>query len=139
MRAAAGTADLEYARRLGAERAVDYEAERFEDSATGVDVVLDTVGGETQQRSLSVLKPGGILVSSVSPVSETEQERYGIRAAYFGVLSRGREYGAPEQARGAVRQRKADHPRGDPCSPGKRPAVPMRCSAVRRTSAARSC
>jgi NADPH:quinone reductase-like Zn-dependent oxidoreductase len=41
--------------------------------------------GDTQQRSLQVLKPGGILVSVVSPVSETEQKRHGIRAAYFYV------------------------------------------------------
>jgi NADPH:quinone reductase-like Zn-dependent oxidoreductase len=50
-----------------------------------VDVVLDTVGGETQQRSLRVLKRGGILVSVVSPVPEPLQERYGVRAAYFYV------------------------------------------------------
>jgi len=50
-----------------------------------VDVVLDTVGGETQQRSLRVLKPGGILVSVVSPVPEATQKRYGIRAAFFYV------------------------------------------------------
>jgi NADPH:quinone reductase-like Zn-dependent oxidoreductase len=52
---------------------------------TGVDVVLDTVGGDTQQRSLGVLKPGGILVSVVSPVPETTQRRYGVRAAFFYV------------------------------------------------------
>ena len=52
---------------------------------TGVDVVLDTVGGDTQQRSLRVLKPGGILVSVVSAVPETAKQRYGIRAAYFFV------------------------------------------------------
>ena len=52
---------------------------------TGVDVVLDTVGGDTQQRSLRVLEPGGILVSVVSPVPETAQKRYAIRAAYFYV------------------------------------------------------
>jgi NADPH:quinone reductase-like Zn-dependent oxidoreductase len=57
----------------------------FEDSVTDVDVVLDTVGGETQQRSLRVLKPGGILVSVVSPVLEATQTRYGVRAAYFYV------------------------------------------------------
>jgi NADPH:quinone reductase-like Zn-dependent oxidoreductase len=50
-----------------------------------VDAVLDTVGGDTQQKSLQVLKPGGILVSVVSPVSEEVQERLGIRAAYFYV------------------------------------------------------
>ncbi len=81
----AASADLEYVRRLGAERVVDYKRERFEDSMTGVDAVLDTVGGDTQQRSLQVLKPGGILVSVVSPVPEMAQERYGIRAAYFYV------------------------------------------------------
>ena len=52
---------------------------------TGVDVVLDTVGGDTQQRSFRVLKPGGILVSVVSPVPETTQKLYGIRAAFFFV------------------------------------------------------
>ncbi|HKW48399.1 MAG TPA: zinc-binding dehydrogenase [Gemmatimonadaceae bacterium] len=64
---------------------MDYRNERFEESLTGVDVVLDTVGGDTQQRSLRVLKPSGILVSVVSPVLETTQKRYGVRAAYFYV------------------------------------------------------
>jgi NADPH:quinone reductase-like Zn-dependent oxidoreductase len=83
--ATAASADREYVRRLGAEKVVDYQAERFEESVTGVDVVLDTLGGETQQRSFRVLKPGGVLVSSVSPVPEGTQERYGIRAAFFYV------------------------------------------------------
>jgi NADPH:quinone reductase-like Zn-dependent oxidoreductase len=81
----ARTADLDYVRGLGAQRVVDYQRERFEESLAGVDVVLDTVGGDTQQRSLRVLKPGGILVSVVSPVPELMQKRYGIRAAYFYV------------------------------------------------------
>jgi NADPH:quinone reductase-like Zn-dependent oxidoreductase len=83
--ATAASADLDYVRSLGAERVLDYKRERFEESLTGVDVVLDTVGGETQQRSLRVLKPGGILVSVVSPVPETTQKDYGVRAAYFYV------------------------------------------------------
>lgn len=83
--ATAASADLDYVRGLGAGRVVDYQRERFEESVTGVDVVLDTVGGDTQQRSLRVLRPGGILVSVVSPVSETTQARYGVRAAYFYV------------------------------------------------------
>jgi NADPH:quinone reductase-like Zn-dependent oxidoreductase len=76
---------LDYVRALGADTVVDYKKERFEDSATGVDVVLDTVGGDIQRRSVRVLKPGGILVSVVSPVPEPTQKRYGIRAAYFYV------------------------------------------------------
>ena len=83
--ATAASADLDYVRGLGAEIVVDYKKERFEQSVTGVDVVLDTVGGATQQQSLGVLKPGGILVSVVSPVPEALQARYGIRAAYFYV------------------------------------------------------
>jgi NADPH:quinone reductase-like Zn-dependent oxidoreductase len=76
---------LDYVQSLGAEKAVDYKKERFEESLTGFDVVIDTVGGDLQQRSLRLVKPGGILVSVVSPVPETTQERYGIRAAYFYV------------------------------------------------------
>jgi len=76
---------LDYVRALGAERVLDYKKERFEDSVTGVDVVLDKVGGDTQRRSLRVLKPGGILVSAVSPVPETTQKQCGVRAAYFYV------------------------------------------------------
>jgi NADPH:quinone reductase-like Zn-dependent oxidoreductase len=83
--ATAGSADLDYVRGLGAETIVDYKTERFEESLTGVDVVLDTVGGDTQQQSLRVLRPGGILVSVVSPVPEATQTRYGVRAAYFYV------------------------------------------------------
>ena len=83
--ATAGSADLDYVQRLGAETVVDYRTKRFEESVTGVDVVLDTVGGDTQQRSGRVLKRGGILVSVVSPVPEAIQTRYGIRAAFFYV------------------------------------------------------
>jgi NADPH:quinone reductase-like Zn-dependent oxidoreductase len=83
--ATAASADLDYVRGLGAERVVDYKRQRFEESLSGVDVVLDTVGGDTQERSLRVLKPGGILVSVVSPVPETLQKRYGVQAAYFYV------------------------------------------------------
>jgi NADPH:quinone reductase-like Zn-dependent oxidoreductase len=83
--ATAATTNLVYVRGLGAERVVDYKTERFEELLTGVDIVLDTVGGDTEQRSLQVLKPGGILVSVVSPVPEALQKRYGVRAAYFYV------------------------------------------------------
>src|SRR5262249_47354022 len=64
--ATAGAADLAYVHGLGAEEVLDYKKDRFENSATAVDLVLDTVGGDTQERSLRVLKPGGILVSIVS-------------------------------------------------------------------------
>jgi len=83
--ATAASADLDYVRGLGAKRVIDYKKERFEESFNEVDVVLDTVAGDTQQRSLLVLKPGGILVSVVSPVPEALQKRYRVRGAYFYV------------------------------------------------------
>jgi len=83
--ATAASIDFDYVRSLGAERVMDYRKDRFEESLTGVDVVLDTVGGDTQQRSLRVLKRVGILVSVVSPVLEAAQKRFGVRAAYFYV------------------------------------------------------
>ena len=60
---------------------MDYRKERFDDVVRDFDIVLDTVGGETQRRSLRVLKPGGILVSSVSAVPDAG----GVRTAYFVV------------------------------------------------------
>jgi NADPH:quinone reductase-like Zn-dependent oxidoreductase len=83
--ASVASTDAEYVRGLGADRTIDYQRARFEESLTGVDVVLDTVGGDTQRRSLQVLKPGGILVSSVAPVPDAAQKLYGIRSAYFYV------------------------------------------------------
>ncbi len=83
--ATAASEDRDYVVHLGADKVVDFRTEKFEESVTGVDVVLDTVGGDTQQRSLRILRPGGILVSSVSPVPEATQKRYGIRAAFFYV------------------------------------------------------
>lgn len=65
--ATAGPADLDYVRGLGAELVVNYKTTKFEDALPPVDAVLDTVGGVTQRSSFRALKPGGILVSSVSP------------------------------------------------------------------------
>jgi NADPH:quinone reductase-like Zn-dependent oxidoreductase len=52
----------DYVRALGAHRAIDYNTEDFTKSVAGCDVVFDTVGGEVQVKSYSVLKPGGRLV-----------------------------------------------------------------------------
>jgi NADPH:quinone reductase-like Zn-dependent oxidoreductase len=57
----------ELLRSLGADRLIDYTAAPFEDDLTGVDVVLDTIGGEYLARSLDTLRPGGILICLASP------------------------------------------------------------------------
>jgi NADPH:quinone reductase-like Zn-dependent oxidoreductase len=77
--------DAECLRGLGAERVIDYKTERFEDSLAPVDIVFDLVGGETQERSLQVRKPGGILVSVVSPVPEAARRKYAVRNVFFYV------------------------------------------------------
>ena len=69
---------------LGVDKAVDYQKTRFEDAVRDVDVVLDTVGGETQERSFKVLKKGGILVSLVQPPSQESATKYGVRALFYG-------------------------------------------------------
>jgi NADPH:quinone reductase-like Zn-dependent oxidoreductase len=57
-----GTANLDFCLKLGADRAIDYTRERFEELARECDVVFDTVGGDVHRRSFGVLKPGGLLV-----------------------------------------------------------------------------
>jgi alcohol dehydrogenase len=49
--------------RLGATQVVDYKSERFEDVVEPCDVVFDTQGGETLERSFKVVKPGGVVVT----------------------------------------------------------------------------
>jgi NADPH:quinone reductase-like Zn-dependent oxidoreductase len=75
--------DLDYVRSLGADEVINYKTTQFEDVATPVDAVLDMVGGETQRRSFAVLKPGGILVSIVSPVLDKPPQPAGLRSAFF--------------------------------------------------------
>jgi NADPH:quinone reductase-like Zn-dependent oxidoreductase len=81
----------DYARDLGADRMIDYREERFEEVVHDVDVVLDTVGEDTFERSWQVLKPGGVLVTLVARVPEGEAERRGVRAVHVAVKSDGSE------------------------------------------------
>jgi NADPH:quinone reductase-like Zn-dependent oxidoreductase len=81
--ATAGSKDTEYVRSLGAETIVDIEAGKFDDSVSPVDAVIDTVGGETRDRSFHILKHGGILVSSVS--GDPLPERSDVRTVFFYV------------------------------------------------------
>ncbi|MBM0256043.1 NADP-dependent oxidoreductase [Micromonospora sp. 4G55] len=81
--ATAATTDLEFVTDLGAEQAIDYAHDRFEDQVGDLDVVVDLVGGGTQSRSWSVLKPGGILVSLADPPDQEEAARHGVRGVYF--------------------------------------------------------
>ncbi|HMV86847.1 MAG TPA: NADP-dependent oxidoreductase [Blastocatellia bacterium] len=81
----ASARNLEFLRQLGVDEPIDYTAVRFEDVARDVDVVFDTIGGETQERSFAVLKPGGVLVSAVSPPAQELAAARGVSAAMVQV------------------------------------------------------
>lgn len=76
----------EYVAALGADQVIDYRKTPFETAVRNVDVVLDTLGGETQEKSFQVLKPGGFLVSLVSPPPQNK----GVRAVMIGVETNGK-------------------------------------------------
>lgn len=74
--ATASSRNHDYLKSLGADEVIDYRTTRFEDVVKNVDVVLDTVGGETLQRSPAVLREGGTLLTIVGrPPAEACSER----------------------------------------------------------------
>jgi len=81
--ATASVENNSYVRRLGADGVIDYRAKRFEERVKDIDVVLDTVGGETLDRSYGVLKRGGIVVSAAAQPSRERAEQHGVRAFFF--------------------------------------------------------
>lgn len=81
----ASAANEHFVRQLGADEVVDYTRTPFETVVKDVDLVLDTIGKDTQARSLDVLKPGGILVSIVGLVEPARFEEAGRRTSAFSM------------------------------------------------------
>jgi NADPH:quinone reductase-like Zn-dependent oxidoreductase len=79
--ATASGRNQEFLRNLGADLTIDYEKSRFDRLVCDVDLVFDTVGGDTLRRSWKVLKKGGILVSTVEAPDAALAQFHGIRAA----------------------------------------------------------
>jgi|SRR5579871_715194 len=82
-----------FLRELGADEIVDYQTTRFEDVVHEVDVVLDSMAGETRKRSWQVLKKGGILVSILGPPSREEAAAHGVRAGSVFVQPNAQQLG----------------------------------------------
>ncbi|QEM70176.1 NADP-dependent oxidoreductase [Geobacter sp. FeAm09] len=80
--ATASERNHDYLRGLGADEVIAYQNVRFEDKVRDVDVVFDTIGGETQARSWEVVKRGGVLVSIVAPPSREEAAAHGVRPEF---------------------------------------------------------
>jgi NADPH:quinone reductase-like Zn-dependent oxidoreductase len=89
--ATASAGNIPFLRLLGVHQAIDYNAMEFEHAVRQVDVVLDLIGGPTQERSLPLVKPGGMLISTVDqPVREHAMD-LGILALKMRTISRGDE------------------------------------------------
>jgi NADPH:quinone reductase-like Zn-dependent oxidoreductase len=83
--ATASEPSFDYLRSIGVDPIIDYRRERFEEKLRDIDVVLDPLGGDTQARSWSVLKRGGMLINLIGEIDEEAASRAGVRAVDFGM------------------------------------------------------
>lgn len=72
-----------YVRALGADQVIDTKTQNLKELEVGADIVIDTVGGKGQEELFGLLKPGGIIVSSVVRPKAQLAEQYRVRADYF--------------------------------------------------------
>ncbi|HEY4357832.1 MAG TPA: NADP-dependent oxidoreductase [Acidobacteriaceae bacterium] len=97
--ATASSSSLEFVRSLGVDEVIDYHAQAFDEVVAPVDVVFDTVGGDTLERSWGILKPGGRLVTIAADVENSQDPR--MKDAFFIVEPKG------DQLAGIARQLEA--------------------------------
>jgi NADPH:quinone reductase-like Zn-dependent oxidoreductase len=83
--ATASTTNQDLLKQLGADVAIDYTKQKFEDVAKEFDVVLDSIGKDTLARSYGVVKKGGVIVSIVARPDKAELDKRGIRGAVLSV------------------------------------------------------
>jgi NADPH:quinone reductase-like Zn-dependent oxidoreductase len=79
--ATASSRNLAFVSQLGAERVIDYQAARFEESVRDMDVVFDTVGGDTLQRSWGLLRPNGRMITIAADSENAPDAR--VKGAFF--------------------------------------------------------
>lgn len=88
--ATASASNTELVRALGADEVIDYLSTDFAQSCRNLDVVLDSLGGDTQLRSFEVLRPGGLLVTLQPPgVDAALAAKHGVRSALVSVSAHG--------------------------------------------------
>lgn len=86
----AHTKDIEKVHALGADEVIDYTTADFAEVLTGYDVVLDSLGGANLEKSLTVLRPGGLAISVVGPPDPAFAKQLGqpLLAPVMWLLSR---------------------------------------------------
>jgi NADPH:quinone reductase-like Zn-dependent oxidoreductase len=77
--ATASTDNIDFVRSLGASEVIDYTTTSFDDIVHDVDAVVDAVGGDVLERSMRIVRPGGIVVSTVGQPSQQDAAKLGIR------------------------------------------------------------
>lgn len=81
--ATASAADAEAVRALGATRVINFQSERFESVLSGLDLVLDTVGGDTLSRSFAVVRKGGAVASLRAMPEPATLRAAGLHVPWF--------------------------------------------------------
>lgn len=79
--------DIEFLKRLGADEVIDYNMESFETRLNDIDLVLDTIGGDTQLKSIEVLKPDGRLITTLAAEFVTEAKAKNVHLIAYVVQS----------------------------------------------------
>jgi NADPH:quinone reductase-like Zn-dependent oxidoreductase len=80
--------NIELVKSLGADEVIDYKSEDFSKRVSGIDLVFDPIGGDTQSRSWQVLRKGGILVSTVG-TDVNAASQFGVHTESFRLVSNG--------------------------------------------------
>lgn len=75
----ATTAQSDFVKNLGADEIIDYKTQNFAETLKNYDAVFDTVGGETNRKSYTILKPNGSLVSMVAQPDEGLVRQYRVK------------------------------------------------------------
>ena len=78
---------MRWVKELGADVVIDYKTQRFDKELSGYDVVLDSQGGETLARSLTVLKPGGLAIGIAGPPDPAFAAQLGKRVPLLPVMA----------------------------------------------------
>ncbi|PUU90241.1 NADP-dependent oxidoreductase [Halanaerobium sp.] len=87
----ASTKNVEFLKSLGADEVIDYTKDDFSQELEDYDLVVDTLGGEVQERSFDVLKKGGKLVSIVKEPDQEKTEKLGVEAKFHWLIPDGKE------------------------------------------------
>ena len=80
--------NIDLVKQLGADEVIDYNNEPFDEKLKDIDLVFDMVGGDTQTRSIKVLKDGGRLVTTVKPEDSQEAKDKNIQIQGYMALSK---------------------------------------------------